>query len=268
MQKAKAGERPIGIFDSGIGGLTVFNEIRKKLPKENLIYFGDTARVPYGNKSRETIIRFAGEITNFLKVLNVKMIVVACNTVSSIALDELKRISGLPVIGVIEPAIELALKISENKKVGVIGTIATISSHSYKKVLKKSDKRFKIIEKACPLFVPLVEEGWWDKYPSKLIVKEYLKGLKKSDIDVLILGCTHYPFLRKLIEEELKGVKIVDSAKAVANKVYEYLISHNQFKENGLGYSKFIVSDSPEKFQKLAQKLLKLKIKKVYIKSF
>lgn len=265
MSKAKT-DAPIAIFDSGIGGLTVFKEIRKILPYENLIYFGDTARVPYGNKSSQTIKRFACEITRFLNSFNAKMIVVACNTVSSIAIKEVERISRVPVIGVIEPGAEKALKTSRRKKIAVIGTSATIESHAYRNILKKMSPDCNVKEKACPLFVPLVEEGWWYKYSTRLIVREYLREFKNKYYDTLILGCTHYPFLKRLINEELKGVNVIDSAIAVSQKVYEELSRNNSLGKNKHGYSKFIVSDSPLKFKELAEKLLGIKIKKVYVK--
>jgi len=272
MPKAKAGKSgpasPIGIFDSGIGGLTVFREIRKKLPREKLVYFGDTARVPYGTKSKETIIKFAGEIALFLKSLKVKMIVIACNTVSSFALEEVKRISGVPVAGVIEPGAGAAVEASENGKIIVIGTSATISSHSYKKTIKKAAPGSEVFEKACPLFVPLVEEGWCSRHPSRLIVREYLSGFKGKKYDTIILGCTHYPLLKKLIRRELPGLKIIDSARATAEEVASMLSKTGMLNKKGKGGAAFIVSDAPGKFRKLGRELLGLKISKIDVKRF
>lgn len=217
-------KQPIGIFDSGIGGLTVVRRVLEILPNEALIYFGDTARVPYGSKSSETIKRFSFEITNFLTSKKVKLIIVACNTVSATALKWLRTKFDLPIIGVIEPGAEASLKASKNKKIGVIGTRATIESSAYRKILEAMEPKVKVYSQSCPLLVPLVEEGWIEGLSTMLIIEHYLKGLKNKGIDTLILGCTHYPLLQKEIEKVMGNkVKVIDSATVVALKAKEVL---------------------------------------------
>ena len=206
----------IGIFDSGVGGLTVFKEIVKEYPNTDIYYLGDTARVPYGNKSKETIIRYSLECGEFLKSLNIDVLVIACNTASSYALPILEKYLDIPVIGVILPGVKTALKETKNKKIGVIGTVATIRSNSYKKLLLENDKNLEIFQKPCPLFVPLVEEGMIDNHIARLVVKEYLDELINKGIDTLILGCTHYPLLKETIKSLYPNIRIVDSSKATA----------------------------------------------------
>ncbi|MCM8788009.1 MAG: glutamate racemase, partial [Candidatus Omnitrophica bacterium] len=222
--------KPIGIFDSGVGGLTVFKEIRRLLPKEDLIYFGDTARVPYGNKSKATIIKFSTENILFLLQKQVKLVVIACNTSSSLALDYLKDIFNIPIIGVIDAGVKKAVQLSSNKRIGIIGTRSTINSRSYETKIKKIDKNIKIYSCACPLFVPLVEEGLIYGKIVKEVIKMYLEPFKKFDIDTLILGCTHYPLLKKEIAKYLVGVNIVDSAKEIAIATFNLLKEKNLFK--------------------------------------
>ncbi len=217
--------QPIGIFDSGIGGLTVLKELRKLLPNEDVIYFGDTARVPYGTKSKKTITKYAFQIADFLLRQNVKLIVVACNTVSSNSLNALKRAYKIPIIGVIEPGVELALSVSKNKRIGVIGTSATINSHKYKLLLNKKSPDVKVFEKACPLFVPLIESGFINSKITDLTVEYYLKDLKNKNIDTLILGCTHYPLLTSAIKKFMGNINIINSGYAVALKVKNKLAS-------------------------------------------
>ncbi|MCM8831422.1 MAG: glutamate racemase [Candidatus Omnitrophica bacterium] len=255
--------KPIGIFDSGVGGLTVFKQIRKLLPWEDLIYFGDTARVPYGNKSKETIIKFSIENILFLLQKQVKVVVIACNTSSSMALDYLKDIFNIPIIGVIDAGVKKAIKISSNKRIGVIGTRSTINSRSYEKKIKKFDKSIKIYSRACPLFVPLIEEGLLKGEIIDEVIKMYLEPFKKNNIDTLILGCTHYPLLKKQIASYLVGVNIVDSAKEVALCTFDLLKEKKLFKgTKKLGINKFYVSDEPTNFVKLAKLFLKKDIKK------
>lgn len=261
-------KKPIGIFDSGLGGLTVFKEVRRLLPKEDLVYFGDTARVPYGTKSQETIKRFAGEIASYFKSMNVKAVVVACNTVSSLALDEVKKNSNVPVIGVIKPGAIEAAGSSKKGKIAVIGTEATIKSKAYETELKKINPYFKVVQKACPLFVPIVEEGWAGRKISFEIAEEYLKDLKKENPETLILGCTHYPMLLKEITYVLPDVKIINSAESVAKFLIDELSVGGFLEQKGKGKDYFYVSDAPEKFSKLAFSLLKIKAKKVLIKRF
>jgi len=265
----KNSERPIGIFDSGLGGLTVFKSVRRLMPRENIIYFGDTARVPYGTKSKEAVIAFSKEITALLSDRGVKLIIVACNTASSLALDEVRKISKVPVIGVIEPGARAAAAVTVNNRILVTGTTATISSGAYRVALKKLKPGAKVYEKACPLFVPLVEEGWCSKDLTELVACEYLAPLKKKDFDTVILGCTHYPLLKKVIARVLGGgVKIVDSAAAAASEAKTNLVSIKLLNASGSGGARFIASDAPEKFKALALRLLGIKIGSVEVKRF
>ena len=206
---------PVGVFDSGVGGLTVAREIMRQLPNENLVYFGDTARVPYGSKSRDNIIRYSRQIIHFLKTKGVKAIVIACNTASALALDVVREESDIPIIGVVEPGARAALQITQTKKIGVIGTEATVQSAMYGKIIKGLDPTVSVIGKACPLFVPLVEEGFAKHKVTEEIIDYYLASMKESDIDSLILGCTHYPLLRSRIRAYL-GDKI-----QLVNPAYE-----------------------------------------------
>ena len=194
-------EKPIGVFDSGIGGLTVVKHLSAVLPNEHIVYFGDTARVPYGSKSNSTVIEYSIQDTNFLLHKNVKIVVVACNTASSIAISELQNKFSVPVIGVIIPGAQMAVNETVNRRIGVIGTRATIGNQAYSKAIKKIDKDIQVFEKACPLFVPLAEEGWTHHRATHEIAEEYLKELKEKEIDTLVLGCTHYPILSDVIQE-------------------------------------------------------------------
>src|SRR4030042_3951049 len=189
--------RPIGVFDSGIGGLTVLKEIVKEMPSEDTIYLGDTARVPYGIRSPEIVTRYSLENTKFLFSKDIEILVVACNTASSISLDAIKNSVSIPVIGVIEPGAKAAVRATSNKKIGVIGTEATVKSNSYTKAIKGIDRSIEVFSCSCPLFVPLVEEGWTEGEIASLTAKRYLDGLKGKGIDTLVLGCTHYPLLKK-----------------------------------------------------------------------
>lgn len=250
--------KPIGIFDSGVGGLTVLKEIERILPHEDIIYFGDTARVPYGNKSKATILKFSTESILFLLKKNVKMVVIACNTSSALALDHFKNTFSVPVIGVIEAGAKKALSISKNNKIAIIGTRSTINSNSYQKKINKMNKQAKVYSKACPLFVPLVEEGVLRGNIVNLAVKIYLAEIKNKNVDTAILGCTHYPLLKTAISRYLKGVKIVDSAKEVALHTKNLLSAKNLQKESTRkGKVEFYVSDEPAGFIKLAKLFLK-----------
>ncbi|SNZ02672.1 glutamate racemase [Persephonella hydrogeniphila] len=233
----------IGIFDSGIGGLTVFKEISREFPQADIYYLGDTARVPYGNKSKETVIRYSIEAANYLRSFGIDALIIACNTASSYALDTLKESLDIPVIGVVEPGVETALRYTENKKVGVIGTSATIRSNSYRFLLEKEN--IEVFQKACPLFVPLVEEGIVDGEIAELIIKEYLEELVKKGIDTLILGCTHYPLLKKTIEKIYPHLKIVDSSQAIT----DFLHRENLYFE-GTGKRKIYITDESENFER------------------
>jgi len=251
--------KPIGIFDSGIGGLTVVKEIKRFLPGEDLVYFGDTARAPYGIKSSDTVKIYASEITSFLIKQNVKMIVVACNTVSSLALEYLrKKFSSIPIIGVVEPGVRAAINSNKNKRIGIIGTVATINSHTYENLLLKKDPSLKIFEKPCPLFVSLVEEGWESHKVAELVAEEYLSYLKKSKIDTLVLGCTHYPLLKPVISKVMgDSIKLVDSAEETAILIKEIILKNNlSEKKQRKGKITCWLSDRSLFFIKAAERLL------------
>ncbi len=254
--------KPIGIFDSGLGGLTVAKEVFRFMPHENVIYFGDTARVPYGNKSKETITRFSTENAIFLKSRGVKLIVVACNTSCSLSLPILKKRLKMPIIGVINPAVKKAVEISKSGRIGVIGTNSTINSKAYDKRLKMLDRKIKVFSKSCPLFVPLAEEGWLDTDITYRTAKMYLDYLKLKNIDTLILACTHYPLLKKIIKKVMgKKVELIDSTSEVARAVkatLKQLGSLNEQKKKP-GYQ-FYVSDEATHFIKVGEKFLGRKI--------
>lgn len=251
-------EKPIGVFDSGIGGLTVVKRLYSTLPKESIVYFGDTARVPYGSKSNNTVIDYSIQNTKFLLSKNVKAIVVACNTASSIAIDELKKIFDVPVIGMIEPGASMAVKETRNNKIGVIGTRATVGNRAYSNEIKKINPEIEVIEKACPLFVPIAEEGWIDHRATYEIAEEYLKELREKNIDTLVLGCTHYPILADVIQKVIgNDVKLIDSGIASSE------IVRNEIARIGLetnssvpGQSSFYVSDIPTTFKEVAELFL------------
>ncbi len=249
--------RPIGIFDSGVGGLTVFAEIRRKLPTESIIYLGDTARVPYGNKSAETVIRYSIENASFLVERGVKTIVVACNTASALALRVLSSKFDIPILGVVEPGAQAAIRATKNRKIGVIGTQATILSRAYEYALKEKDERVRIISQACPLFVPLVEEGWIDNEVARMATRLYLDGMKSEDIDVLILGCTHYPLLKPLIKEVVGGeILLIDSAEATADALKLLLEKNNLNVCFGKAEHRIYVTDLPWRFESIAKRFL------------
>ena len=219
-----AEKRPIGMFDSGIGGLTVLKAIMERMPNENVVYFGDTARLPYGNKSTETVTRFSEEIVGFLATKNPKMIVVACNTASAYSLPRIESLVRLPVVGVIEPGASAAIRVTRNKKIGVIGTRATIQSGAYLEAIQSRDPGVKVFQKACPLLVPLVEEGWTDHDVTRSIAGEYLAHIVECGVDTLILGCTHYPLIKDVIAEVVgHRVVLVDSADETARVVEDVL---------------------------------------------
>jgi glutamate racemase len=212
------------MFDSGIGGLTVLKAIMERLPNESLVYFGDTARLPYGTKSRGTVARFSAEIVKFLMTKNPKIIIVACNTASAYSLPVIKSIVDIPVVGVIEPGANASLRASHNKKIGVIGTRATVSSGAYLEAIQARDADVKVFSKACPLFVPLIEEGWIEHKVTREIAEDYLRSLIDRGVDTLILGCTHYPLLKGVLQGVVgEGVVLVDSAEETASEVESVL---------------------------------------------
>ncbi|MEW5758265.1 MAG: glutamate racemase [Candidatus Omnitrophota bacterium] len=250
--------RPIGVFDSGLGGLTVVKELINELPYEDIVYFGDTARLPYGSKSKETIIRFTLDNILFLLNQNVKLIVIACNTSSSIALPKIKGYFGIPLIGVIEPGAKEAVRVTRNNRIGIIGTEATVKSKSYQEKISELSKNAKVFVKACPLFVPLVENGHTKSQFTVDIAKSYLDEFKRNNVDTVVLGCTHYPLLKMPISQVLgKSIVLVDSAKVVASEV-KNLLYHMNIKNTSKVSSrqKFYVSDEPEGFKIKARQFL------------
>ena len=259
------GAAPIGVFDSGIGGLTVVRELMRQLPNESIIYFGDTARVPYGPKSPDTVLRYSREITEFLKAQGIKAMVIACNTATAHALHALREENDLPIVGVIEPGSRAAARVTRGGRIGVIGTYGTINSHAYEKAIEAVAPNAKISALSCPLFVPLVEEGWLDTEATTLIAKEYLTPLVEAEIDTLVLGCTHYPLLKHVIGKIVgRDVRLIDSAEETAAETATVL------RENGLEHSethdaryRFIASDAPEQFLRVGQRFLGASIDRV-----
>ncbi|TAL68787.1 MAG: glutamate racemase [Bacteroidetes bacterium] len=254
---------PIGVFDSGIGGLSVLKQFIRFLPFERYVYLGDTARVPYGNRSPETVKRYARESTRFLLEHDVKLIVVACNTVSSVALDVVREISTVPVIGMIYPAAVAALRATVNKKIGVIGTRATINSNAYTDEIHKlsNGDKIEVISQACPLFVPIIEEGWQEHPATKLIIEEYITTLKSENIDTLVLGCTHYPLLKQLLTEMMPGISLIDSGEHAAVMAVRMLAGQERLVEEKEVYIQkpeieFYVTDIPSTFYDIAQRFL------------
>ena len=253
-------EAPVGVFDSGVGGLTVAREIMRNLPSEKIVYFGDTARVPYGSKSRETIIRYSRQIIRFLQEQQVKAIVVACNTASAFALDAVRDEFDIPIIGVIEPGARVAAAQTRNKRVGIIGTVGTVGSGIHAEYLKEIDPEITVFGKACPLFVPLVEEGWLHDPVTEEVAARYLKELQDKDVDTLILGCTHYPLLRSTIR------KIMGDEVCLVNPAYETALELGRLlEEKGLSSTgtkqedfpyRFYVSDLADEFRGFANSIL------------
>lgn len=252
---------PVGIFDSGVGGLTVAREVMRNLPHERIIYFGDTARVPYGSKSKETIIRYSRQIIRFLMTQGVKAIVIACNTASAFALEEIKKEIEIPILGVIQPGAKVACAATKNKKIGVIGTEGTVRSQIYTKFVQQWDSEIEVIGKACPLFVPLVEEGWLKDPVTDEVAQRYLSELKEKGIDTLVLGCTHYPLLRSTVRKVMGDeVTLVNPAYETALELKELLCASHlerQEKEEQDGEKyQFFVSDAADKFKQFANSIL------------
>lgn len=257
-------DRPIGIFDSGVGGLTVAKEIYQALPDESTVYLGDTARVPYGTRSKETVVRFATQDARFLVEREVKAIIIACNTASALAKDELKRLIDLPLFNVIEPAVLEAYKVTRNGRIGVIGTAGTIGSGAHERLLKTIDRKITVTAIACPLLVPLVEDGRWEGPLIELVIAEYLKPMREAGIDTLILGCTHYPLLKDVIVDYLyEQVKIVDPGAAVAKEVAQELEKRGLATEGKRAKHEFFVTDDSESFRKIAEQFLGEPIEKL-----
>lgn len=255
-------DAPIGVFDSGVGGLTVVREIMRQIPNEKIIYFGDTARVPYGSKSQETVTRFSQQIVRFLKTFQVKTIVVACNTASAYAMDTLERDCDIPIIGVVKPGARMAAEVTKNGRIGVIATEATIASRIYTQYIEELNQNVTIYGKACPLFVPLVEEGLLEDPVTDEIARRYLTELIDIDIDTLILGCTHYPLIRTTLGKIMgEQVRLVNPAYETAREL-KILLQEQELENNenpGLGQDRyrFFVSDAAEKFKRFANSIIK-----------
>jgi glutamate racemase len=248
----------IGIFDSGVGGLTVLKEVIRSLPQEDTIYLGDTARFPYGTKSPETVIRYSLEIASFLVRRDIKLLVVACNTASAVSLDALQAELSIPVVGVIEPGARRAVCATRSGKVGVIATDRTIRSSAYTKAIKRLNPEVEVITRACPLFVPLAEEGWTDNEVARLTARTYLAGLREEGVDTLVLGCTHYPILKGVIGEVMgEGVTLVDSAAETARAVADILRNRELLRPAAeMGYHHCFVTDVPAGFIRIGNRLL------------
>jgi len=242
-----------GIFDSGLGGLTALKEVRRLLPKEHIVYFGDTGRVPYGNRSRETIIKYAIQDMSFLMSKQVDAVLIACGTVSSNAIDELRaKFPNVPIAGIVDSAVAAAVRATKNKKIGVIATAATIKSHAFAKKLLSLDSSLNVTETACPLFVPLVENGFIspDDEVTRLVAERYLTDMKTAGIDTLILGCTHYPIIEKTIAGVLPSVAIISSSRAAAEELAKTQAADSD------GQTEFYVSDEPVGFTQIASLFL------------
>ncbi|MBD3334708.1 MAG: glutamate racemase [Candidatus Eisenbacteria bacterium] len=249
---------PIGVFDSGIGGLTVVRHILHRLPREGVVYFGDSARVPYGTKSAETVARFSREATRFLLGRGIKSLVVACNTSSAVAMNELQRAFSIPMVGVIEPAVRQAVGLTRSKRIGVIGTRATIASGAYDRALHELEHGIEVTSQACPLLVPLAEEGWLDGDVPERIVRHYLAPILAARIDVLILGCTHYPLLKSLIQDTVgPEVRVVESGEASVEEMSRWLDREQLRRASDTAPERrYYVSDIPLRFQEVGERFL------------
>jgi glutamate racemase len=265
--------RPIGIFDSGLGGLSCVKEIMKIMPDEDVIYFGDTGRVPYGSRSQETLMKYVRQDIRFLKSFDIKMIIIACGTASSAALPWIDDEMQTKIAGVVEPAARAAVKASKNKRIGVLGTSATVRYGKYVEDIKSICKEAEVFQKACPMFVPLVENGYVDSAVTKMIAEEYLTEFKDKQIDTLILGCTHYPLLKNVIRGIVgNDVVLIDSGAAAANSAFEYLKSKDMLSNKDKGEYKYFVSDSAEEFAALGgvflQKTIDEGVEKIDIEKY
>jgi glutamate racemase len=260
---------PIGVFDSGLGGLTVAHAIMRQLPAESLIYFGDTARVPYGPKSPDTVRRYSREISAFLIEQGVKAIVVACNTATAHALPTLRDELDVPVIGVVEPGARAAVRATRTGHIGVIGTAGTIRSQAYDRAIRAENPKVRVTTLACPLFVPMVEEGWVDHEATHLIAEEYLAPFVKDPIDTLVLGCTHYPLLKPVIGEIVgRSVRLIDSAEETALDARRMLAANDLTAVDREGAYRFIASDDPQQFLTLGRRFLGSAIERVEVRTF
>jgi glutamate racemase len=266
MEPVVNNDSPIGIFDSGVGGLTVYKALRTRLPGERFIYLGDTARVPYGTRSLSTVERYAIENARFLGAQGIKILVVACNTASALALPAIRSVVSVPVVGVIDPGAQAAVRSNLKNRIGIIATEATIQSGAYRNAIIKMDKDAEVIERACPLFVPLAEEGWADTAVASLVAAKYLEDLSNNKVDTLVLGCTHYPILRSVIQETVgTNVRLIDSGEATAERVANLLetegllrVSDDKSPELQLcgDLDHFYVTDAAARFARVAERFL------------
>jgi glutamate racemase len=264
---AETASGPIGVFDSGIGGLTVVKALRETLPNEKIIYLGDTARIPYGSRSPSTVVRYSLEMAEMLVADDAKIIVVACNTASSVALEKLQRSFSVPVIGVIRPGAEAAIKATRNRHIGVIGTRATIKSAAYEKVLRGIDAGVRVTSRACPLLVPLIEEGWLEDELTDRAIIRYIEPLVQAGIDTLVLGCTHYPLLAPAIGRAFATIKLVDSARNCAAAVQQLLDRESLRASSGNhGSLEVALTDAPDNFLRVAKEALQLDIGEVQLR--
>lgn len=253
--------KSIGVFDSGLGGLTAVKSICELMPNENIVYFGDTARIPYGTKTEETIKQYAASDIRFLLSKDVKLIVIACGTASSVALSDMRKMFDTPIVGVVEAASRAAVEKSRNGKIGVIGTSATIKSGSYLSAIRELDENILVYQNACPLFVPLVENGHFDTEVTHLVIKEYLEDIKKQGVDTLILGCTHYPLLERAIGDYMgSGVELISPSAELARTLADILGKDNLADEAVKGEAQYFVSDDVEGFSKLGGVFLEKEI--------
>ena len=261
MSREKNNIKPIAVFDSGVGGLTVAAAIKNLLPKESIIYLGDLLHLPYGSKSPEAIIEFTDMAVDFLMAQDIKLLIIACNTSTSVALDFVRKKVNIPVIGVIRPGAEAAVNATVNNKIGVIGTKRTIESNAYKMEIKRISERInksiEVFQKATPLLVPLIEEGWKDHFVTDLVLKEYLNDFKSTEIDTLVLGCTHYPLIKKKIESLMSGLKVVDSAETTSVKVKQLLVEKDILSSQKADYDYSIyLTDYTDTFGELAKLII------------
>jgi glutamate racemase len=254
----------IGMFDSGVGGLTVLKEVKKLLPSEHIIYFGDTARVPYGNRSPQAVTKYALESALFLLTKGIKLLAIAYNTSSALALHLLQKKFPIPVIGVIDPCAKEVITSTKNKRVGVIGTKATIKSSAYEKSIQKLDPKIQVFSRSCPLFVPIAEEGLENDEVAYLMAEKYLKGLLRSDIDTLVMGCTHYLILEDVIKKVMgEQVSIVNAGRETAKEIKNILEKKKILNDKGKGGCEYFVTDSPESFEEIGRRILKEPLTKV-----
>ena len=266
-------KRPIGVFDSGLGGLTCVREIMRIMPHEDVIYFGDTGRVPYGTRERETLLKYVRQDIRFLETFDIKMIIIACGTASSAALPWISSEFGTEIIGVVEPAAKAAVKATKTKRIGVLGTSGTVKSRKYIEYIKSICPDAEVFQKACPMFVPLVENGYANMSVTKVFAEEYLAGIKDQNVDTLILGCTHYPLLKPIISEIMgDDVVLIDSGAAAADFALERLSSCDKLNQSSAGNYNYFVSDSAETFAELGNMFLSCpiegNIKKIDIEKY